>query len=240
MLRNLVLSAAAAGLAAGLLTSALQHVTTTPLILEAERYEDGAGHHDGHAALASEGLILLVHSVAPEAGDNGEWEPADGPERTVYTSLATIVLGIGFALVLLGAMAVSGRPIDGPTGLAFGIAGFAAVALAPALGLPPEIPGSGAAALADRQAWWLLTAAATAGGLGALVLGRNVLVRIAGMAAIVVPHLVGAPHPPAYASTAPAELAGHFAAASLVVSAVFWAVLGYASGSLYQRFSRSG
>ena len=42
MLRNLVLSAAAAGLAAGLLTGALQQATTTPLIIKAE--EIGRAH----------------------------------------------------------------------------------------------------------------------------------------------------------------------------------------------------
>ena len=41
-------------------------------------------------------------------------------------------------------------------------------------------------------------------------------------------------------STAPAELAGHFVATSLAVTAIFWAVLGYASGAFYERFSRGG
>ena len=55
---------------------------------------------------------------------------------------------------------------------------------------------------------------------------------------IALPHIVGAPHPHEYVSTAPAELAGHFAATSLAVTAIFWAVLGYASGAFYERFSR--
>jgi cobalt transporter subunit CbtA len=233
MLKNLILSAAAAGLAAGLLTAALQHVTTTPIIIAAERYENGAAEpahaHSGPAL----GAVVATH------GEGEEWAPHNGLERTFYTSLATVVLGVGFSLALLGAMAASGRRIDASSGLAFGAAGFAAVALAPALGLPPEIPGSGAAALADRQLWWAFCAAATASGLAALLLGRNAPVRLVGVAAIALPHVVGAPQPAAFASTAPAELAGHFAAASLVVSAVFWAVLGSASGAVYQRLARS-
>ena len=63
--------------------------------------------------------------------------------------------------------------------------------------------------------------------------------RIAGVVLIALPHIVGAPHPHEYASGAPAELAGHFAAASLVVTAVFWAVLGAASGGAYERLSRA-
>jgi cobalt transporter subunit CbtA len=239
MLRNLILSAAAAGLAAGLLTAALQHVTTTPIIIEAERFETGEPvHQHGPQALsAPEGVVIGTHD--PVAGADA-WSPAEGAERTLYTSLATVLLGAGFALALLGAMALAGARMDGRSGLAFGVAGFAAFALAPALGLPPEIPGSAAAELADRQAWWGLTAAATAGGIAALLLGRNGVFRVGGLALIVLPHLLGAPHPESFASTAPAELAARFVAASLAVTAVFWSVLGYASGAIYERLARAG
>ena len=70
-----------------------------------------------------------------------EWAPADGVERTLYTSLATTVIGVGFALALLGAMVLAGVRIDARTGLAFGVAGFIAVALAPALGPAAGNPG---------------------------------------------------------------------------------------------------
>ncbi len=239
MLKTLILSAAAAGVAAGLVTAALQQVTTTPIIIEAEQYEGGAAASHDHASLVPDqaGALTATHDVAA-AGEEGGWKPADGIQRTLSTSLATIVIGVGFSLVLLGAMWFAGVPIDARSGLAFGAAGFAAVALAPALGLPPEIPGSGAAALEARQIWWLFAAICTAGGLAMALLGRNVALLVAGIVLIAVPHIVGAPQPHAYESTAPAELAGHFAAASLVVTAVFWAVLGSASGALYERFSR--
>ena len=236
MLKSLILSAAAAGLAAGLVTAALQQVTTTPLIVAAEAYEDGAAARHHHSALP-EGVAVATHDPTAMAED---WAPADGIERIAMTALATIVLGIGLALALLGVMVFSGRAIDARTGLAFGAAGFAALTLAPALGLPPELPGSAAADLTERQAWWLFAAVATALGLAALLLGRNSALRLLGVGLIAIPHIVGAPHPAAFASTAPAELAGHFAAASLVVSAVFWAVLGAASGAAYQRLARSG
>jgi cobalt transporter subunit CbtA len=227
MLRNLILSAAAAGLAAGLLTAALQHVTTTPLILEAERYES-------MAADLPAGTTPATHDGEAHAA------PAAGLERTVSTGLATTVLGVGFSLALLGVMVLSGQAVDGRVGLSFGAAGFAALALAPALGLPPELPGSAAAGLASRQAWWILAALSSAIGLAGLLLGRGHLIRGAGLALIVLPHLVGAPRPESYASAAPAELAGHFAAASLSVTAVFWAVLGFSSGAIYERLARSG
>lgn len=238
MLKSLILSAAAAGVAAGLVTAALQHVTTTPIIIEAERYESGVGAHD-HAAFAVEAQDSGV-VTSTQGEEAAAWAPTDGIERTVYTSLATAVIGVGFALVLLGAMVLAGVPIGARTGLAFGAAGFAAVALAPALGLPPEMPGSAAADLAGRQLWWFFAAAATAGGIAALLLATHVAIRIAGVVLIALPHIVGAPHPDAYASTAPAELAAHFAAASLAVTAVFWAVLGSASGAIYHRLGGSG
>lgn len=239
MLKTLILSAAAAGVAAGLFTAVVQHVTTTPIIIEAEQYEGGA--HDHRAAMSTHGHDAAGGTPAADvAVAEEEWGPSDGIERTFYTTLATTVIGVGFSLVLLGAMSLAGVRIDSRTGLAFGVAGFAAVALAPALGLPPEIPGSGAAELADRQLWWFATAAATAAGLAGLLLTRNLVLQIGGAVLIALPHIVGAPHPEAFVSTAPAELAGHFAAASLAVTAMFWAVLGFASGGIYERLSRSG
>jgi cobalt transporter subunit CbtA len=246
MLKTLILSAAAAGLAAGLFTAVVQHVTTTPLIIEAEKYEGGAPH--SHAAgtpahdHADTGTPVAAGDAAPSetAVADAEWAPGDGLERTFYTSLATTVLGVGFGLALLGAMVLTGVPIDARSGLAFGVAGFVAVSLAPAMGLPPEVPGSGAAELAARQTWWAFAAAATLIGLAGLLLTRNIALRIGGVVLIALPHIVGAPHPPEYVSTAPAELAGHFAATSLAVTAIFWGVLGYASGAFYERFARGG
>ena len=253
MLKNLILSAAAAGVAAGLFTAVVQHVTTTPIIIEAEKYESGAVAHD-HGA----GAPVHDHGTAPDASapamstsaelpaavvaaaQEEEWAPADGIERTLFTSLATTVIGIGFGLAMLGAMALVGVGINARTGLAFGVAGFIAVALAPALGLPPEIPGSGAAELGSRQAWWFFAVGATAIGIAGLLLTKSVWLQIGGVVLIALPHIVGAPHPHEYVSTAPAELAGHFAATSLAVGAIFWAVLGYTSGAFYERFSRSG
>jgi cobalt transporter subunit CbtA len=255
MLKNLILSAAAAGVAAGLFTAVVQHVTTTPIIIEAEKYEGGGHSHaataapHGHAArtpahvhspgVAESSMDAAAPAVA-QAAEEADWAPTAGLERTFYTSLATTVLGVGFALALLGAMILAGVPIDARRGLAFGAAGFVAVALAPAMGLPPEIPGSGAAALDERQLWWLFAAAATAAGLAGLLLTRHMALQIGGVVMIALPHLVGAPRLLNFASTAPAELAGHFVATSLAVTATFWGILGYFSGAFYERFSRAG
>ena len=112
-----------------------------------------------------------------------------------------------------------------------------ALALSPVLGLAPEVPGAAAAELASRQVWWLATVAATGGGLWLLAFGRSVLWRSAGIAALVLPHAIGAPYAPVgEVGLVPPELAAHFAAASIVVQAVFWATLGWLTASFYARF----
>ncbi|WP_026380216.1 CbtA family protein [Afifella pfennigii] len=230
MFRNIVLSAAAAGLVAGLVAALFQHFVTTPLILEAETYEMAAL---GTPAPGEEGLSV----TASTHGDGAAWAPHDGLERTLYTTGASIVMGLGYALLLLGAMVALGRKIDAHRGLLWGLGAFAATSLAPALGLPPELPGSAAAELGLRQTWWIATALATAIGLAAMFLSQNWAVRIVGLAILLVPHVVGAPPPPAPASGVPAEIAGHFAAASLVLAGITWSLIGLVGGASYRRLA---
>jgi cobalt transporter subunit CbtA len=232
--RRILLAGILAGLIAGAFVSIVQAVKLTPLILAAETFEKhpatDAHAHDTHA-----------HGAA--AHDHGAAD-ADGHHlsRRLLTLLANLVVGAGFGLVMAGAFALrqarTGIVPDAATGLLWGVAGFAAFAAAPALGLPPELPGSAAADLGARQGWWLGTALATLLGLASLGYGRGAPWRIAGAALVVVPHLVGAPAAPAgEAATVPPELAARFAAGSLIVAALFWAVLGTANGWLYRRLS---
>ena len=164
-----------AGLLAGLAVASLQAYTTTPIILEAEVFERGATAPQGSASLNTaprlyrdigEARVILVHdgethSPAGEAAAEA-WSPADGLERTFYTSTATIATAVGFALIILAGMLVAGDGIDERRAMAWAAAGFVATGLAPAVGLSPELPGMPAADLAGRQEWWALTAIATA------------------------------------------------------------------------------
>lgn len=260
MLRRIFLSAIAAGLIAGLVTSVVQEFTTTPIIHEAERYENGqAGEQAAFNQAMPQPILahaipeahdhLNAHSV-PEAhnhlfahgdghghGAQTPWAPEDGLERTFYTTLANVLTGIGFALILVAGFALRGEDMNGRKGVLWGIAGFAAFSLLPALGLPPEVPGSFAAELSARQGWWLFAAVASAAGIWLAVFARANWLKIAGIVVLALPHLVGAPHPEAFGGAAPPELAGHFVAASLVTAAVFWVALGWLSGSFYRRFA---
>jgi cobalt transporter subunit CbtA len=116
----------------------------------------------------------------------------------------------------------------------FGLAGFAAVQLAPALGLSPEVPGTPAADLGLRQAWWIATVACTALGLAALAFVPGPL-RLAGIVLLALPHLVGAPEHQGYGGVVPPELAGLFAARVLGVGAAAWAILGLAAAWAWTR-----
>ena len=49
------------------------------------------------------------------------------------------------------------------------------------------------------------------------------------------PHAVGAPQPERIGGPVPPELAGHFAAASIVSSAILWGALGWFAGAIWAK-----
>lgn len=232
-----------AGILAGVPTAAIQHVTTTPLIIAAEVYENAEpshAHKAGHQieAWRSGGIVkanfILVHGSGPITEEES-WAPEDGLERTFFTSAATIITTIGYSLMLLAAMFIAKGKITPRSGLLWGLAGFAATGLAPSLGLSPELPGAAAADLFARQMWWGATAIATAGGLWLILRVSSVWAIILGAVLIGLPHLIGAPHPDVLTSGVPSELAAHFASSSLVLHAIAWVLAGCAVGFLWQR-----
>lgn len=222
MFRRIFLTAIIAGIAAGLVSGTLHIAKLSPLIAVAETFE--MNDHDAE----HEGAV---------------WEPTPGWQRGGATVLADIVIACGFGLLLSAGFAfreiLAGRETDAVQGLLWGLGGFAAFSLAPALGLPPTLPGTAVADLVLRQSWWLGTAIATAGGLGLVAFGRGTAWRAAGIALLVLPHLVGAPIPTAGAAGPSAQLGAEFAAASLVIAAIFWTVLGSLGGWIYQRLGRA-
>ncbi len=123
-------------------------------------------------------------------------EPADGVERTAFTLAANILTAIGYALALTGLISMRGKALGWREGLMWGLAGFACVMIAPLLGLPPELPGTPSAPLADRQVWWIATAAATACGLALIAFHRKPWTAVAAIVLIAAPHVIGAPAAP--------------------------------------------
>ena len=183
-----------AGALAGLLLTAVQQVQVSRIILQAEVYEEAAAakaHEQAHAAASAGAPAAEAHEH--EHGD--EWEPANGFERTAYTVLANVSMAIGFGLFLAAAILVSGKKVTWRSGLLWGVAGYLVFFVAPSLGLPPEVPGTVAAPLHARQLWWIMTAGLTAAGLGLGVYARHWALKLLGLVLLVVPHLIGAPHP---------------------------------------------
>ena len=125
--------------------------------------------------------------------DHPEWEPASFVERIVYTSLTTIISGVGFALLIVSALVIRGSSGGFRIGVLWGIGGFAAFILAPAAGLPPELPGMMKAELIGRQLWWLGTAIVTATGLWILVFYKNPSLYVLAFILLLAPHVLGAP-----------------------------------------------
>ncbi len=214
MIFRAVLVALITGLVAGLFVTAIQSISVVPLITQAETYETAS--HDEHAEEA--------------------WTPRAGLERAALTGVANSLIGMGFAALLIAGFLVRRRPVGWRRGLLWGGAGFYVFAAAPALGLPPELPGVDAAALSARQMWWGGTVLASATGIWALAFGRNLAVKTVGALLLVGPHLAGAPRPEVLTSHVPALLAAEFAVASLAASVIFWVVLGTVAGSLFDRW----
>ena len=238
--RHIVLSAVIAGLITGVLITLVQMFTTVPLIAQAEVYERGGVKLDASVAAVKETADAAHdHSAHDHASET--WAPKDGFERTFYTGVTSVLVAIAYAL-LLGACFSQMGSVGWRTGLALGVAGFLVFQLAPALGLPPQPPGSPYADLVARQLWWIGTAAATALGLGAWFYARShskALWIPVGIVLILLPHLIGAPQPiEGQVAILPKELSQRFALLALITAAIFWLVLGGIQGYVFGRLGQ--
>lgn len=215
MLKRIFASALAAGVIAGVLVSLAQSVSLVPMLLEAERYEMGIGMDD--------------------PGDDNNASNDTGFERTLSTLMANVITAVGFALMLAGGFTIRGGEMNWRRGVVWGLAGYAAFALLPGLGLPPLVPGAERPDLYDSQDWWLATAALSAAGIWLIAFSQGRWKKAVGVALLVAPHLIGAPRPDQVGGSAPPDLAVGFAIAVFVVSALFWIVLGGLTGYFFAR-----
>jgi len=225
MIKRIAQTAGFTGLLAALLLTLLQSFWVAPLILQAETYEKApaaAAHEHEHGAMAG-------HEHDEEA-----WEPEDGWQRVLSTTGGNLVVAVGFALMLAGLYTLR-APNRTAQGLLWGLAGYATFCLAPTLGLPPELPGTAAADLLQRQIWWVGTAASTAVAIALVVFGQHWALKVLGVAIVVVPHVIGAPQPEVHSSLAPQALAAQFKIASQLTNAAFWLALGLISAWLFRR-----
>jgi cobalt transporter subunit CbtA len=239
---RIIYSAILVGVVASVLLTSLQVASLNPIIFAAESYqldaaESTAGSSDGHSAHSHE-------------QDDAAWVPAHGLGRTAYTLLANILASIGFAAMVLALMcqfclARKGN-ISWSQGSLWGLAGFTALFLAPAIGLPPEIPGMVAAAVEHRQIWWVLCALSVAIGLGIFAFAP-IRVKATGLLFLVIPYIVGAPqvdapmfmHPDPSVVQTLVDLHQQFVFISAISNLVFWLVLGLACRFAFNRWFRN-
>lgn len=228
MFARIATSALFAGFAAGLIAALLQLVFVQPVLLHAELYESGELAHFGERVSAHQ----TVGGIDPVIG------PVIDPVRDGLSILFAAVVYTGYAFVLVAAMAVAadrGYAVSARNGLVWGIAGYVAVHLAPAAGLPPEVPGVAAADVEVRQLWWAACVAATAVGIGLIAFSRSWVAYAAAVMLIGAPHVVGAPHPDEFVGSVPPELAALFAGRALGVGLAGWVLLGVLAGWFWER-----
>ncbi|KQM52052.1 MULTISPECIES: CbtA family protein [Pseudomonas] len=225
MIKRIAQTAGFTGLLAALLLTLLQSFWVAPLILQAETFEKAPVAEVAHEHAAG----AAAHTHDAEA-----WEPENGWQRVLSTTGGNLVVAVGFALMLAGLYTLR-APTRTAQGLLWGLAGYATFVLAPTLGLPPELPGTAAADLAQRQIWWIGTAASTAAGIALLVFGRSWLLKILGVAILAVPHVIGAPQPQVHSMLAPEALEAQFKIASQLTNVAFWLALGWISAWLFRR-----
>ena len=219
--QRLLFAAVASGTIAGLAWFTLQYFAVIPLITSAETYEAAA-----HQA---------AHGDSHQHTDEG-WRPDDGWQRASLTGLATVLTGIGFASMLFGVIALTGRSLDATRGALWGLSAFVCFGFAPALGLPPQPPGVAVADVWDRQIWWGATVLGTAAGLYLMSQrSRSWLVKLVGLVCLVLPHVIGAPVASGE-NVVPAALVRQFMTASLVTTGLFWLTLGALGGAIHRRY----
>ncbi|MGZ0703129.1 CbtA family protein [Pseudomonas piscis] len=231
MIKRIAQTAGFTGLLAALLLTLLQSFWVAPLILQAETYEKAPATEEVHEHAPG--------AMAGHVHDEEAWEPEDGWQRVLSTTGGNLVVAVGFALMLAGLYTLR-APSRTSQGLLWGLAGYATFCLAPTLGLPPELPGTAAADLVQRQIWWVGAAASTATGIALLVFAGNWLLKLLGAAIIAVPHVLGAPQPEVHSMLAPEALEAQFKIASQLTNAAFWLALGLISAWLFRRKGEDG
>ena len=152
MFSRIIVSGLFAGALGGIIAGFLQWFFVQPVLLHSELYETGIlTHFDDSSNSAHPDLEYIQ------------------PIRDGLSLIFSMLIYTGYALILIAAMLLreqkSETNITFHQGIIWGVSGFFVVHLAPAISLPPEVPGVAAAELQLRQIWWFATTLLTAGGL---------------------------------------------------------------------------
>ncbi|NQZ32081.1 MAG: CbtA family protein [Oceanospirillaceae bacterium] len=239
-LRNLILSALIVGVISGLCYGLFQQLQINPIIYAAEVYEvteTVAEHHNDSAPAAHS----HDHSDA--------WSPQDGIQRIASTLVANISIAFAMALMMISLMALHNEKSQKPklntvSGALWGIVAMFCFFGAPALlGLHPEVPGTIAADLENRQVWWIFCALASVIGIAVIYYASRFL-KLVGVVLVALPHLIGAPMPElhGFANTDPAavlalnELSEQFYLMTAIGMGILFILMGLLSSLCLNKF----
>ena len=243
------------GFLGGIVASGVQMLKVVPLIIQAENYEFkelgqqniqkkygeiikndlGESTNTNTKNFRNESDLSIKSSEIIHDHQEGIWIPGDGLERNFYTVIFNITSGIAYALMLVAVYLLRGKSVNIKSGIFWGAAGFLVFSLAPSLGLPPELPGMTAAVLEERQLWWLFTVIFAAVGIGIISESKSISPKILAIVFLVLPQIIGAPHPYVFKNPIPTELSTQFVISSLLTSALFWILVGAFSGYFFQK-----
>jgi cobalt transporter subunit CbtA len=146
-----------------------------------------------------------------------------------------VLTGIGFAAILFSVMALAGKTINTRYGALWGLATFTCYQSGSGSRITAATSGRAVANLHQRQLWWAGTVIATAVGMCLIARNRRSwLLRICGVACLLLPHLIGAPVATGENSV-PAQLVRRFTIASVATSGIFWLLAGTLGGFIYSR-----
>ena len=243
MLNRILIVALIAGFVSGVAVTAIQLGSSIPIIQYAESFENANGDGvavGGHNHADEPSASSHGHNGSGVVAEREPWAPEDGIERVFWTGTTNVLLGFGAALLMAAGLLLHGlfvrKPVNSLIGLAWGWAAFLTFSLAPAMGLPPELPGTAAAELELRQLWWIATVVATAGGLAMIAYCRWLWMAPA-VGLLLLPHVIGAPHPEVHESLVPASVEETFIVISVGTSMIFWLMLGSLTASLVRRMN---
>jgi cobalt transporter subunit CbtA len=221
--RNLVFSAFALSIVAGSVLSVYQAFFITPIIVASEVYE----------------VAEIVNHK--QTNEHEAWAPEDGIERHGWNFTSNFLVSFAFALILLSAISLKSS-VTMLEGVFWGGAAYLTVFAAPALGLPPELPGMEAAYLEGRQSWWLFTVCVTALSLW-LIAYQAMVHKIIGLLLLISPHIIGAPQPyvHGFINTNPQAIESltllwhQFIIQTSIANLLLWLLIGMGSGFLVNK-----
>lgn len=238
-------------LPATVIAPAVASVTAPVQAGAAHLHATGTAAHEHPQAAVKEPVqaAQFPDSLDHEYGAAKGWTPENGAERIVWTWVANILHAFSMALLVFAVMGVwryqRGTPVAAlPLAGLVAASGWLSFYLWPALGLPAQVPGMGAAPLQARQLWSVLAIGSAAAACILVGFGTAKWRWLAAAVLLALPFVVGAPQLQGDALAgyslqnriALEQLLQRFFWATTWVGVSFWLSIGLTCGLAFQRW----